>query len=65
MKVLIFLLIIFVTACISAAVICFLRTLLMPTRKSDYRPEFTERGMEKERAEQYARKLSAILVTAS
>ncbi len=61
MKVLIFLLIIFVTACISAAVICFLRTLLMPTRKSDYRPEFTERGMEKERAEQYARKLSAMV----
>ena len=61
MKVLIYLLIIFVSAGIAAAAVCFLRTLLKPTRKSDYRPGTTEGEEEKERAEQYALKLSAMV----
>ena len=61
MKVLIYLLIIILSAGIAAAAICFLRTLLTPTRKSDYRPGSAEGGEEKKRAEQYARKLSAMV----
>ena len=61
MKVLFFLLIIVLAAGIAAGAVCFLRILLKPARKSDYRPKSMEGGEEKDRAERYARKLSAMV----